>query len=77
MTQPLIGMSQTVDMEVSYTLEDSTAGKTVWQQSIATSHTATGSDSIIAHTRLRLANEAAARKNIEAAILAMGNLGLQ
>jgi len=66
-----------VDMEVSYTLVDSVTGNAVWQQHIATSHTATGSDSIIAATRLRLANEAAARKNIEAAIAAMGKLGLR
>jgi hypothetical protein len=77
LTQPLMGMSLTVDLEVSYTLVDSATGKTVWQQSIATSYTGTASDSIVAATRLRLANEAAARKNIEAAIAAMGNLGLR
>ena len=77
LTQPLMGMSLTVDMEVSYTLVDSVTGNVVWQQHIATSHTATGTDSIIAATRLRLANEAAARKNIEAAIAAMGKLGLR
>jgi hypothetical protein len=77
LTQPLMGMSLKVDLEVSYTLVDSTTGKTVWQQSIATSYTATASDSIVATTRLRLANEAAARKNIEAAIAAMGYLGLR
>ena len=77
LTQPLMGVSLTVDLEVSYTLVDSFTGKTVWQQNIATSHPATGSDSIVAATRLRLANEAAARKNIEAAITAMGNLGLR
>jgi len=77
LAQPLMGMSLTVDMEVSYTLADSVTGKAVWQQNIATSHTATGSDSIVAATRLRLANEAAARKNIEAAIAAMGKLGLR
>ena len=44
LTQPLMGISLAVDMEVSYTLVDSVTGKPVWQQSIATSHTATGSD---------------------------------
>jgi hypothetical protein len=77
LTQPLIGLSLKVDLEVSYTLVDSTTGKTVWQQSIATSYTATTSDSIVLVTRLRLANEGAARKNIEAAIVAMGHLGLR
>jgi len=77
LTQPLMGMSLTVNLEVSYTLVDSINASIVWQQSIATAYTATGSDSIIAATRLRLANEAAARKNIEAAIAAMGNLGLR
>jgi uncharacterized lipoprotein YajG len=75
--QPVMGMSLTVDLEVSYTLVDSTTGKTVWQRSIASSYTATTSDSIVGATRLRLANEAAARKNIEAAVTAMGNLGLR
>ena len=77
LTQPLMGVSLTVDMEVSYTIVDSVTTKALWQQNIATSHTATGSDSIVAATRLRLANEAAARKNIEAAIAAMGKLGLR
>jgi hypothetical protein len=77
LTQPLMGMALTVDMEVSYTLADSMTGNVVWQQHIITSHTATGSDSIVAATRLRLANEAAARKNIETAIAAMGKLGLR
>jgi hypothetical protein len=77
LTQPLMGVSMTVDMEVSYTLVDSVTTKAVWQKNIATSHTATGSDSIVAATRLLLANEAAARKNIEAAIAAMGKLGLR
>jgi hypothetical protein len=77
LTQPLMGMSLTVDMEVSYTLVDSVTGNVVWQQHITTSHTATGSDSIVGSKRLRLANEAAARKNIEGAIAAMGKLGLK
>ena len=49
----------------------------MWAQSIKSAHTATAGDSLVGVTRLRLANEGAARKNIEAAIAAMGKLPLR
>lgn len=75
--QPLIGFSLKVDMEVGYKLTDRSDGRIVWRKGIRSTHTATTSDSVIGATRLRLANEAAARKNIEAAITSMGTLQLR
>jgi len=50
----------------------------LWQPSIATSYTATESDSMVAAARTpSRKRRAAARKNIEAAIAAMGNPGLR
>ena len=72
--QPLIGGEFTVKMEVSYTLTDVTAKKVVWQKSISSAHTATFSDSVLGVERLRLANEGAARRNIEAAVTEMAKL---
>ncbi|AWI76405.1 hypothetical protein CEW83_15290 [Parazoarcus communis] len=77
LSQPMFGMSFTVEMEVSYKLIDRSTRSTVWAQSIKSAHTATAGDSLVGVTRLRLANEGAARKNIEAAIAAMGKLPLR
>ena len=73
-SQPMFGLSLTVTMEVSYKLIELESKAVLWQKTIATEHTATMSDSITGIRRLRLANEGAARKNIEAAIAEMGHL---
>lgn len=77
LAQPMIGFSLTVEMEVSYKLVDLKDNSKVWHESFRTTHTATTSDSMAFPTRLRLANEAAARKNIELALAAMGRLDLR
>lgn len=74
--QPFLGFDATVAMEVSYTLSEAPPEKKVWQKSIETSYTATVSDALVGVTRLRLANEGAARKNIEQAIAELSKLGL-
>jgi len=74
--QPLFGLSMTVKMEVSYTLVDTRSGKTVWQKDIASQYTAHPSDAFVAVKRLRLANEGAARANIQQAIAEMSTLSL-
>ncbi len=71
LSQPLFGFDMTVTMEVSYTLTEPSAQKKVWQQSVSSVHTATMGDAFAGVTRLRLANEGAARRNIEQAIEAM------
>jgi hypothetical protein len=74
--QPLFGLSFTVKMEVSYTLVDTRSGKSVWQKDVASQFTATPSDAFVAVKRLQLANEGAARENIQQAIAAMSALNL-
>ena len=72
--QPFIGGDFTVKMEVGYTLTDVAANKVVWQKSISSSHTARISDTALGVERLRLANEGAARRNIEAAVQELSKL---
>lgn len=74
--QPMMGFSMTVKMEVSYTLVDTTSGKAVWSKNIASEHTAKASEAFAGVTRLRLANEGAAKDNIEQALTEMSTLQL-
>lgn len=74
--QPLMGFSLTVKMEVSYSLADTQSNKTVWNQDIKSEYTAKTSEAFAAVKRLRLANEGAARENIQQAIAAMAALTL-
>jgi len=74
--QPMMGFSMTVKMEVSYTLVDTTSGKAVWSKNIASEHTAKASEAFAGVTRLRLANEGAAKDNIEQALAEMSTLQL-
>jgi len=63
--QPLFGLDLTVVTTVRYDLIDAVSRKTLFEDEITASHTATFSDAAYAVTRLRLANEGSARKNIE------------
>ena len=74
--QPIMGFSMTVKMEVSYTLVDTMSGTAVWSKNIASEHTAKASEAFAGVTRLRLANEGAARDNIEQALTEMSMLHL-
>ncbi len=74
--QPMFGLSLTVKMEVSYTLVDTRSGKTVWQKDVASQYTAHPSEAFAAVKRLRLANEGAARANIQQALADMSTLSL-
>jgi len=76
LAQPVLGFDMTVTMEVGYTLSDVRAQKPVWKKSIRSTYTATTKDSIIGATRLQMANEGAARQNIEQAISEMSKLNL-
>jgi len=76
LTQPFIGFDMTVTMEVTYTLTDTRSQQVVLKKPISATHTATTGDSVIGVKRLQLANEAAARKNIEQAITEMSKLEL-
>lgn len=63
--QPMFGFSLTVKLEVEYTLVDTQSNQSVWRKSVVGEHTAGASEAFAATTRLRLANEGAARQNIQ------------
>lgn len=74
--QPMFGFSMTVTMEASWSLTRKSDHAVVWQKDLATTYTAKASDAFAGVTRLRLANEGAARANIAQAIDAMSRLTL-
>jgi hypothetical protein len=77
LAQPVLGFDMTVTMEVGYTLTDTRSGKAVWKKSIRSTYTATTKDAFVGATRLQMANEGAARKNIEEAITEISKLDLE
>jgi hypothetical protein len=76
LSQPKLGFDMKVDMEVGYTLVDTRSGERVLRKSIASSHVATTGDALAGVDRVRLANEGAARKNIEAFLAEVARLRL-
>lgn len=74
--QPMLGFDLKVDMEVGYTLVDSRTGRAVLRKNIPSSYTATTGDAFVAVERLRLANEGAARANIDAFLREVSLLNL-
>jgi len=72
--QPLIGLDFTVTTRVRYNLIDRDSRRRLLDTEIVQSHTATFSDAAYGVERLRLANEGAARKNIEELIRQISEL---
>lgn len=64
--KPLFGFNTTVTTHVRYTLIDSESKKAIYDKTIVTPYTATAQDALVGVTRLRLANEGAAKENIKA-----------
>lgn len=62
--QPFFGLSLTVTATVKYLLIERATGKTVYEQTVVTPHTAQLGDALLGFERLRLANEGAMRANI-------------
>lgn len=75
--QPFFGGSMTVTMEVHYTLTRNKSKQVVWQKALNSTYTAPFSAAFVGATRLRLAKEGAARKNVEQAIQEMSQLRLE
>lgn len=73
--QPLIGFSLTVRISSRWILTDKT-GKVVFDDFVRSEYTATTKDAFAAVVRLRLANEGAARKNIQLGIERLSKLSL-
>jgi hypothetical protein len=74
--QPMMGFNMTVTLETNWTLSRKSDGKVVWQKAIPSTFTAKAGEAFAGVTRLRLANEGAARTNIEQAIKEISALDL-
>lgn len=74
--QPVFAMASTVTMEVGYTLTDLRSKETMWKKSIASTYTAELKEAYIGVTRLRLANEGAARENVRLVLEEISALSL-
>ena len=72
--QPLLGLNLTVTAQVHYNLQNQKTNKIVYDRDITSSYTATFKDSALAITRLKMANEGAARENISNLINDLYNL---
>jgi len=77
MDEQIFGLDMTASMEVNYTLASTSPKKVLWEKGVATSHTTAFGESLISATRLRLATEGAARRNIEQAIQEISKLKLE
>lgn len=74
--QPIFGASFTVTLETTWTLRRNSDRQIAWQKAVISKFTASMGDSLLGVTRLRLANEGAARTNIQDAIAQMSALSL-
>jgi hypothetical protein len=74
--QPMAGFNMTVVLTTNWKLTKAGSSQPIWQDFIATKHTATVGDNVVAVERLRVANEGAARKNIEEGIRCLSALSL-
>lgn len=75
--QPMFGMSFEVTTHVQYTLTDVKSGRVVLDETVVAPYTATMSDAFIGATRLRLANEGSANKNIEGLLEKLSALNIK
>jgi len=74
--QPLFGFDMTVTLRTDWSLSKSQDNNAVWHQPIFSTYTATVGDAFAAIKRLRLANEGAARVNIEQGLKQLSTLQL-
>lgn len=74
--KPVIGFSFTVNLEASWVLSRQSDKSVVLKKMVRSSHTATVGDAFAGVTRLRMAVEGAARKNIELGLQEIGQLSL-
>ena len=74
--QPMFGINLQVSTQVNYTIVDTNKGEIVFNQVIDAAHTATFSDSLVAATRLKMANEGAGKNNIKTFLERLSNLSI-
>ncbi len=76
LNKPVFGLTFTVEMEASWVLVKQSDRSVALRQSVKSSHSAGFGDSAVGVTRLRMAVEGAARKNIEQGLKAISELSL-
>jgi len=76
MSKPMFGLSFTIDMEMSWSLVNTKTGAAVMRESIKSSHTTGGGEAFAAVTRIRMAVERAAEKNIRQGLQKIAGLPL-
>lgn len=74
--QPFIGASMTVTATVQYSVVERSSGKELMSRTLATPYTAAWNEAFLGMERLKLANEGAARTNIQQLIDALVALRL-
>jgi hypothetical protein len=75
-TQPSMGFSSTVSMEMGWILTRADNGTVVWRESIKSEHTTSTSEAFVGVTRLKMATEGAARKNVALGLQKLSALSL-
>jgi len=75
LTKPVFGASFTVEMEAGWALTKVSDKAIVLRKVVKSAHTATLDDAIVGATRMRIAVEGAARKNIAQGLQAIADLG--
>ena len=75
-SQPMAGNQMTVRVEIGWTLTHIASMEIVWQESILTSDTSSSNEKLNANSRLKLATERAAKKNIQEGIRRISQLDL-
>lgn len=76
LTKPVFGASFTVTMDAGWSLIKTSDKSVVMRKAIASTYTATMSDSLVGATRMRLAVEGTVRENIAQGLKAISDLGL-
>ncbi|NVN93198.1 MAG: hypothetical protein HXX11_21735 [Desulfuromonadales bacterium] len=74
--QPSIGTSLTVNLETGWTLSRQDTGKIMWREAVTSEHTARVGDAFTFASRLKLATEMAAKKNIAEGLAKISKLKL-
>jgi hypothetical protein len=75
-SQPIAGSVMTVRVEIGWTLTRTASMEIVWQESILTSDTSSSNESLNANSRVKIATERAATKNIREGISKISQLEL-
>ncbi len=73
---PTFGATMVAQLEVVWNLSKIESGKTVWQEVVRTSSSASGDDAISGHTRATIATVRAAKENVQKGVQLLSHLSL-